>query len=79
LARRGGQVSSCQKRIVKNGVMKSLNNPKCAMEAPILGNSPFKIRPSEFLPAPLSPATPFLPHEIRPTLPFAAFSPKANF
>ena len=40
----------------------SPNNPKCVMDVPILGSSPFKIRPSEFLPAPLSPATPFLPH-----------------
>ena len=47
------------------------------MDVPILGSSPFKIRPSEFLPAPLSPATPFLPHPLRSKGDFKALTPKA--
>ncbi len=56
----------------------SPNNPQCVMDAPMLGSLPFKIRPSEFLPAPLSPATPFLPHVFRPNSFFTDFPLKAN-
>jgi hypothetical protein len=43
-----------------------------------LGNSPFKIRPSEFPPAPLSPAIPFLPHDLGQNPMFRAFPPITN-
>jgi len=48
------------------------------MDAPMLGSSPFKIRPSEFLPSLLSPATPFLPLELQTIPLFTAFPPEAN-
>ena len=57
----------------------SPNNPQCVMDAPILGSSPFKIRPSEFLPAPLSPTTPFSPPCIPPKFVLHGLSSKSKF
>ena len=49
------------------------------MDTPMLGSSPFKIRPSEFLPAPLSPTTPFSPPCILPKFVLHGLSSKSKF
>ena len=56
----------------------SPSNSECVMNAPMLGSSPFKIGPSESLPAPLSPETPSLPHVFRPNSFLTDSPPEGN-
>ena len=55
-----------------------MKSTRTTLRITMLGDSTLKTQHSPFLSRPSFPPTPFLPHDLRPTLPFVAFTPKTN-